>query len=89
MEMYAIVFLYVLQYCWIKSYVEKEEEIHTKPADCIVLIVLKYKLLFWLGLPLEMVHGGARVSCIYFSGVLAGSLASGSELYLSNQHDIK
>ncbi|KAH8302049.1 hypothetical protein KR044_002264 [Drosophila immigrans] len=32
------------------------------------------QLLF--GLPLEMVHGSARIACIYFSGVLAGSLGT-------------
>lgn len=29
-----------------------------------------------VGLPLEMVHGGSRVACIYFAGVLAGSLGT-------------
>lgn len=29
-----------------------------------------------VGLPLEMVHGGGRVACIYFAGVLAGSLGT-------------
>ncbi|XP_016958265.1 protein rhomboid isoform X2 [Drosophila biarmipes] len=28
------------------------------------------------GLPLEMVHGSTRIACIYFSGVLAGSLGT-------------
>ncbi|XP_034659437.1 protein rhomboid isoform X2 [Drosophila subobscura] len=32
------------------------------------------QLLF--GLPLEMVHGSTRIACIYFSGVLAGSLGT-------------
>ncbi|KAL7732764.1 hypothetical protein ACLKA6_005907 [Drosophila palustris] len=32
------------------------------------------QLLF--GLPLEMVHGSSRIACIYFSGVLAGSLGT-------------
>ncbi|XP_050337460.1 protein rhomboid isoform X3 [Bactrocera neohumeralis] len=32
------------------------------------------QLLF--GLPLEMVHGSGRIACIYFSGVLAGSLGT-------------
>ena len=29
-----------------------------------------------VGLPLEMVHGSARVGCIYMAGVLAGSLGT-------------
>jgi len=29
-----------------------------------------------LGIPLEMVHGGLRVGCIYMAGVIGGSLAS-------------
>lgn len=37
---------------------------------------LGFNLLIQLvfGLPLEMVHGSGRLACIYFSGVLAGSL---------------
>lgn len=37
---------------------------------------LGFNLLIQLvfGLPLEMVHGSGRIACIYFSGVLAGSL---------------
>lgn len=41
------------------------------------------QLLF--GLPLEMVHGSSRIACIYFSGVLAGSLGTSifdPEVYL-------
>lgn len=41
------------------------------------------QLLF--GLPLEMVHGSTRIACIYFSGVLAGSLGTSifdPEVYL-------
>ncbi|XP_017492754.1 PREDICTED: rhomboid-related protein 3-like, partial [Rhagoletis zephyria] len=41
------------------------------------------QLLF--GLPLEMVHGSGRIACIYFSGVLAGSLGTSifdPEVYL-------
>ncbi|XP_053952521.1 protein rhomboid isoform X1 [Anastrepha ludens] len=37
------------------------------------------------GLPLEMVHGSGRIACIYFSGVLAGSLGTSifdPEVYL-------
>ncbi|KAJ6219412.1 hypothetical protein RDWZM_005224 [Blomia tropicalis] len=38
-----------------------------------------------VGLPLEMVHGSARIGAVYMSGVLAGSLATSvfdSEVYL-------
>lgn len=41
------------------------------------------QLLF--GLPLEMVHGSGRIACIYFAGVLAGSLGTSvfdPEVYL-------
>ncbi|XP_055841546.1 protein rhomboid [Episyrphus balteatus] len=37
------------------------------------------------GLPLEMVHGSGRIACIYFAGVLAGSLGTSifdPEVYL-------
>ncbi|XP_075162410.1 rhomboid serine protease stem cell tumor [Haematobia irritans] len=39
---------------------------------------LGFNLLIQLvfGLPLEMVHGSGRIACIYFSGVLAGSLGT-------------
>ncbi|CAD7082034.1 unnamed protein product [Hermetia illucens] len=29
-----------------------------------------------VGLPLEMVHGSSRIACVYFAGVLAGSLGT-------------
>ena len=29
-----------------------------------------------IGIPLEMVHGSGRIACIYFAGVLAGSLGT-------------
>lgn len=38
-----------------------------------------------VGLPLEMVHGSSRIACIYFAGVLAGSLGTSifdPEVYL-------
>lgn len=43
---------------------------------------LGFNLLIQLvfGLPLEMVHGSGRIACIYFSGVLAGSLGKLSAL---------
>lgn len=38
-----------------------------------------------VGLPLEMVHGSARIACVYLAGVLAGSLGTSvfdPEVYL-------
>lgn len=38
-----------------------------------------------VGLPLEMVHGYGRIACVYFAGVLAGSLGTSvfdSDVYL-------
>lgn len=29
-----------------------------------------------MGLPLEMVHGSARIGCVYMAGVVAGSLGT-------------
>lgn len=45
---------------------------------------LGFNLLIQLvfGLPLEMVHGSGRIACIYFSGVLAGSLGKLQSMYL-------
>lgn len=38
-----------------------------------------------VGVPLEMVHGSARIACVYLAGVLAGSLGTSvfdPEVYL-------
>jgi rhomboid-related protein 1/2/3 len=37
-----------------------------------------------IGIPLEMVHGSARIACIYLAGVLAGSL--GTSIFDSNAY---
>lgn len=96
----AIFILYGLT-CWVSLKKKKPNLFKKKKksgtTNCLLFWFVFFYLFRWfhlgfnlvvqllVGLPLEMVHGSARIGCVYLAGVLAGSLGTSvfdPEVYL-------